>query len=128
MRKKLSKTVASMALALLLGACAMGPDSEKDEPRQTPIKPVDAFEEVDQPLRGADGFSDQPDALSQDIERLQDAKRKYQAERDFEAAERRRRQALCRESGEGRETPIEDGSAEPAVYCQLNPESSRSAE
>lgn len=128
MSMKRHNTVAITALALLLGACTLGPEQDEDEPRQAPIQPVDAFEEVDQPLRGADGFSDQPDALSQDIERLQDAKRKYQAERDFEAAERRRRQALCRESGEGRETPIEDGSAEPAVYCQPNPDSSRSAE
>lgn len=128
MSMKRNKVVAITGLVMLLGACTLGPEPDEKEPRRAPIQPVDAFEEVDQPLRGGDGFSDQPDALSQDIERLQDAKRKYQAEREFEAAERRRRQALCRESGEGRETPIEDGNPEPGVYCQPDSESPRAGD
>lgn len=111
--------LACIVLVAGLAGCAVwSPDDTAEEPeeRQGPITPIEAFEQTEEPRRDMPGPED-PDGLSRDIERLQDARRKYENERAREAAERRRRQAECREKGETREVPIEDGGEETVEYC-----------
>lgn len=111
--------LACIALVTGLAGCAVwSPDDTAEETgeREGPITPIEAFEQTEEPRRDMPGHED-PDGLSRDIERLQEARRKYENERDREAAERRRRQAECRERGDTREVIIDDGSGEPALYC-----------
>lgn len=101
----------------LTGCTVWSPEpAEEPEERRGPITPVDAFEEAEEPRRDTPAYED-PDGLSRDIERLQDARRKYENERAREAVERRRRRAECLEREDSRRVPIEDGSDEPISYC-----------
>lgn len=115
--------LACIVLVAGLAGCAVwsGDDASKEPEREGPIKPIDAFEEVGKPQRDATppGYSEE--GLSQDIERLQNARRKYESERAREAAEQRRHQAECLEKGETRQVPIQDGSEEPVQYCAPPP-------
>lgn len=77
--------------------------------------PFRAYEKVGVPVRAAGG--EQP-GLSRQIQRLQDARRAYQAEVSFEAAQTRHQQEACRQSAAGMEVPIQSGLKEPATYCQ----------
>lgn len=115
--------LACIALAAGLAGCALwSPDDTAEESeRRGPIQPIDAFEEVKEPRRDDMPGREDPDGLSRDIERLQDARRKYENERAREAAERRRRQAECVQRGETREVPIQDGGEGPAEYCAPPP-------
>lgn len=111
-----------LAFALALSGCASwlpGVQDQEAPPEPPPADPVEAFEKVGDPPRDDAHAADDPDNLSSDIQRLQDARRAYEAAESFRAAETRRRQEKCRESGEGREVPIEDGSG--STYCEDAP-------
>lgn len=114
--------LAFVVLIAGLAGCTVWPadESAEEEPeRQGPIQPIDALEQTEEPRRDMSGYED-PDGLSRDIERLQDARRKYDKERDREAAERRKQRAECLEAGDAREVTVEDGGG-PAVYCAPPP-------
>lgn len=113
----MSRLICFALVAGLSGCAVWSPDDTAEEAeRDGRVRPIDAMRETEEPRRDMPGPED-PDGLSRDIERLQDARRKYENERDFEAAERRRRQAECREMEGSREVPIEDGSGDPATFC-----------
>lgn len=106
---------------IVVSACANQPSDTQDADdaaAENSLEPIRFFEKVGEPRRETRGMTKDPDNLSTDVERLQDARRAYEAERDFQAAQTRHRQKECRESGEGKEVPIEDGSENPATYCQ----------
>lgn len=110
-----------LSFALALSACATQPSKEQANADTAPgerVKPIESFEKVGEPRRRSSGMARGPVNLSTDVERLQDAKRAYKAERAFEAAQTRHRQQECRQSKKGEEVPIEDGSEDPATYCQ----------
>lgn len=115
-----------VALIAGLAGCTLWPadDSAREESeRKGPIQPIDALEQTQEPRRDMPGHDD-PDGLSRDIERLQEARRKYEKERDREASERRKRRTECIEGGDTREITVEDGGG-PAVYCAPPAESSK---
>lgn len=116
-RCALAGTVAVAGVAVL-SACSTTPPAE--EPARTgPIDPLDAFEQVGEPEREYTGVGrGDPDNLSSDIERLQDARREYQSEKARESAEVKRNQAQCNASKDSRKVPIDDGNPEPGVFCQ----------
>lgn len=106
------------ALCGCAGVPLTGDETESAEADPPPTDPTAAFEKVGEPHRDDRGMTEDRDNLSRDIERLQNARRAYEAALDHRAAEVRRRQAECRASAEGREVPIEDGSENPATYCE----------
>lgn len=113
--------VLGLALVAIAACTATGPPAQEAE-HSGPIEPVEAFEEVGEPREIYTGTGDNdPDRLSDDIRRLQDARRKFNQEHDRRAAESKRHQAQCRESPDTDKVPIEDGSEEPGVYCQPRP-------
>lgn len=111
--------LACIAFAAALTGCAVWSpdDAAEEEERRGPITPIEALQQTEEPERDRSGYDDDPGGLSGDIERLQDARRKYEHERDREAADRKRRRAECVEKGETREVPIEDGGKETLEYC-----------
>lgn len=111
-----------LAAATVAGCTIWSPDEAEQPERSGPIQPVEAFEEVEEPRREMLPGREDPDGLSRDIERLQDARRKYEQERDRQAAEAQRRQEQCRQQEGSREVPIEDGSGDPVEFCQPDPE------
>lgn len=111
-----------LAAVLVLSACATPqPHATRDAYLRKPASPIRAFEKVGHPVRPAAGWTGQPRNLSTIIQRLQDARRAYRAERQFEAARTRHRQAACRASEQGREVPIMVGGMKVATYCQKSP-------
>lgn len=113
-----------LGLACAVSGCVYQPaemDSDGNTAARTPASPIRAYEKVGHPIRPAAGSVGQPSNLSTTIQRLQDAKRAYQAELNFEAAQRRHRQEACRKSEQGEEVPIEAGGLEAATYCQKVP-------
>ncbi len=105
------------ATFLITAACTTAPEPAPEP--AGPVDPLDAFEKVGEPQREYTGTGvNDPDNLSSDIERLQDARREYNQAQDREDAEHLRSQAECWDSEDSRKVPIEDGSAEPAVYCE----------
>jgi len=115
--KKLISGLILSGLILVVAGCTNTP--EPDPEPAGPIDPLEAFEEVGEPQRTYTGAGvNDPDNLSSDIERLQDARREYRQAQDREASEHQRSQAECRESPDTRKVPINDGSDEPAVYCE----------
>lgn len=106
-------------MALGMSGCAFWQTQEVEQNASGPVDPLDSFEEVGEPNRTytGDGRND-PDQLSSDIERLQDARREYNQERSRTTTENQRSQQDCLQSPDARKVPIEDGSAEPGVYCQ----------
>lgn len=114
--------LALIVLVAGLAGCTVWPgdeSAEEESERKGPIQPIDALEQTREPWRDMPGHED-PGGLSRDIERLQEARRKYDKERDREAAERRKKRAECLEEGDTREVTIEDGGG-PAVYCAPSP-------
>jgi len=107
------------ALLLGLAACA-GTPADRDSAKATDADPLKSFEQVGAPARN-DAATGADQTLSEDIQRLQDASRHYEKQKVLEAAERRRRQEDCRQRPDSKEVPIEDGSADPATYCQPAP-------
>lgn len=102
-------------LCLLVAACASQPQPKPPTPVD---EPVDAFEAVGEPHTAGGPAADQRN-LSNDIERLQNAREVYKQAQERKSAETRRRQAECRESPDSRKVPIEDGSGDAnAVYCE----------
>lgn len=117
LKQQLTKAVALSALLLAGAACTTTPEPEPEP--AGPVDPVEAFKTVGEPDRDyvGPGTTD-PDNLSQDIERLQDARREYNHAQDRQNAEHRRSQKECLEGEGGRKVPIEDGAEDPAVYCE----------
>lgn len=111
---------ASIALigTVLLGACMNQPP----EPRHPGpyAEPVDAFNAVDTPYDPNGGPMGTDRQLSDDIAHLREARRAYEHSQDIQAAERRTRQAQCRDKPGAKLVRIQDGSGDPdAVYCQM---------
>lgn len=103
------------ALALPV-ACSNAPPPE---PQPVPESPVEAFEQVGEPQRDYTGAGrNDPDNLSSDIERLQDARRKYDKAQDQRAAQRARAGNKCPPGQTPREVAIEDGAEASGRYCQ----------
>lgn len=108
--------------AVAAGCTVWSPEDPVEETeRDGPIEPRQAFEEAEEPRRESFPGREDPDGLSRDIERLQDARRKYDQERDREAAELRRRQEECRARDGSHQVPIDDGSEQPYKFCQPPP-------
>lgn len=105
------------AIYFTVSACTTAPEPAPES--AGPVDPLESFERVGEPQRTYTGTGvNDPDNLSSDIERLQDARREYNQSQDREASEHQRSQAECRESEDTQKVPIHDGSEEPAVYCQ----------
>ena len=105
------------AALMCLGAvaCTTAPEPAQPGPLDEPFV---AFETIGEPVRPGASDRDRRN-LSTDIERLQNARSKYENEQERLSAEARRRQAECRARADSREVPIEDGSGDPAAtYCQ----------
>lgn len=109
-------SVLIMVLAASLPACSLAPPSA---PAPMAQEPVEAFEAVGEPRRPVLPPTADRQSLSSDIERLQDARRRYEADQADRATALRRSQAECRESETHREVAIEDGSGAAAVFCDL---------
>lgn len=103
-----------MVLAASLSACSLAPPPAPAPPAQ---EPVEAFEAVGEPRRPVLPPTADRQSLSSDIERLQDARRRYEADQADRATALRRSQAECRGSERHREVPIKDGSGAPGVFC-----------
>lgn len=116
------RSVCIVVIGASLAGCALwGQEEPEDKPaHKGPIQPIEVFEQTKEPRREYPGRED-PDGLSRDIERLQDARREYENERAREAAEARRRQEECREMEGSQQVPIEDGSGSEEGYCQPPP-------
>lgn len=112
-----------ICLAVLLGSvmlAACSTFSERDpEPAPAASEPHEAFEQVGDPrvVEPGPGPSD-PDGLSSDIERLQDARRKYEHDKSQEAREIRRRQAACAQNPDSSSAPIQGDATRDGGYCQ----------
>lgn len=107
-----------VALALL-GGCAYWPFARDTAPPDaSPTKPIEAFEAVGDVHRPIEPPATQPESLSNDIQRLQDAKRAYQAAQDHHAAQTRLHQERCRKAG-GEQVPIQEAGLQTDNYCQL---------
>ncbi|ERJ18765.1 hypothetical protein T35B1_04813 [Salinisphaera shabanensis T35B1] len=101
---------------VLLSACASDPKPADLSPLD---EPVDAFEAVGEPQRPGGASNREDNTLSTDIERLQNARKTYELERERLRAETSRRQAECRARDGSREVAIQDGSGDPnATYCE----------
>ncbi|MES1941027.1 hypothetical protein T5B8_12338 [Salinisphaera sp. T5B8] len=111
------------ALALVAAVACIGLSgcaSDPEPPPPNPLdEPVDAFEAVGEPQRPGGASNREDDTLSTDIERLQNARKTYELERERRRVEASRRQAECRARADSREVPIQDGSGDPnATYCE----------
>lgn len=121
MHKPITLTLLSVALvsSTLIWAQDKS-DKEQDKTASEQVyDPVDAMQQtpVPAPVYGQpQPGSFQHNELSQDIQQLQDAKRLYQKKKVEQAAEVRRSQQRCRESG-NETVAIEDGTGGEG-FCQ----------
>ena len=110
--------LAALSAAALLAGCSIFSPQER-EPRPAAAQPHEAFEQVGDPqvVEPGPGPAD-PDGLSSDIERLQDARRKYDHDKSQEARELRRRQQNCAANPDSSQVPIQGVDGKKSSFCQ----------
>ncbi|MAA74165.1 MAG: hypothetical protein CMN28_05615 [Salinisphaeraceae bacterium] len=106
-----------MVLSMAAAGCQVFSPQESD-PRAPASDPAEAFEQAGepQPVQPGPGPAD-PDGLSSDIERLQDARRVYEHDKSQQSRELERQQARCRDNPDSESVELGD-AAGGGAYCQ----------